>query len=260
MTNGTTNATENRSTARPKPRRRGRVVWLFARDILVIFIAALLISFLIKTFLIRSFYVPSPSMEDTLMVNDRIIVNELEPKLVPVHRGDVVVFTDPGSWLGPDENVTAPPPKNPIARGLSDFFTFVGLSSADSDNHLVKRVIGVPGDHVVCCNTLGQVTVNGHALTEPFVSSQVQPSGTDANPTDSNPFDVTVPPGELWVLGDNRGDSADSSLHQNLASKGFVPEKDVVGRAFVINWPIPRWTWLSNYPDVFGPVTRTHGG
>ncbi|AYG02132.1 signal peptidase I [Gryllotalpicola protaetiae] len=251
MTDSTTDQPTTRGRQGSGNRSRGRAVWLFVRDIIVIFIVALLVSFLIKTFLIRSFYIPSASMEDTLMINDRIIVNELEPKLMPVHRGDIVVFTDPGGWLTGGENIQAPEPSNPVARGLSNFFTFIGLGTADSDNHLVKRVIGVPGDHVVCCNTLNQITVNGTPIKEPYTT--VQPGDQAAG----SPFDVTVPPGDLWVLGDNRHDSADSSAHQSLPSKGFVPEKDVVGRAFVISWPISRWSWLSNYPDVFRGIGQS---
>ncbi|WP_344778701.1 signal peptidase I [Gryllotalpicola kribbensis] len=256
MAESMTDPAATRGAQRTATRSRGRAVWLFIRDIVVIFIVALLVSFLIKTFLIRSFYIPSASMEDTLMGgpgapdNDRIIVNELEPKLLPVHRGDIVVFTDPGGWLTASENVPAAEPSNPVARGLSDFFTFIGLGTNDSDNHLVKRVIGLPGDHVVCCNALNQITVNGVPLKEPYTT--VQPGEQAASKT----FDVTVPPGKLWVLGDNRADSADSSQHQNLPSKGFVPESDVVGRAFVISWPISRWSWLSNYPDVFRGVAK----
>jgi signal peptidase I len=252
MTDNTAEQATTRAARRSGKRGKGRAAWLFIRDIVVIFIVALLVSFLIKTFLIRSFYIPSASMEDTLMINDRIIVNELEPKLMPVHRGDVVVFTDPGGWLTGSENIPAATPGNPVARGLSDFFTFIGLGTADSDNHLVKRVIGLPGDHVVCCNTLNQITVNGAPLKEPYTT--VQPGEQAAG----KPFDVTVPPGKLWVLGDNRLDSADSSAHQNLPSKGFVPEKDIVGRAFVISWPISHWTWLSNFPDVFRGADK-HG-
>ena len=233
---------------------RGQRTWLFARDIVIILLAALLASFLVKTFLIRSFYIPSASMENTLIggpgtaADDRVVVNELEPGLVPVHRGDIVVFADPGGWLR-GEPVQPAAPANPVARGVSDALTFIGLGTADSDNHLVKRVIGLPGDHVVCCTAAGRVTLNGVPLKEPFIASQAQ--WTDGTRADSNPFDVTVPPGELWVLGDNRGDSLDSSLNQGLPTKGFVPEKDVVGRAFVISWPISRWSWLSDFPHVF---------
>ncbi|WP_022881095.1 signal peptidase I [Gryllotalpicola ginsengisoli] len=235
-------------------KRRSRNIGLFVRDIVVIFLVALLVSFLIKTFLIRSFYIPSASMENTLMgganvaVDDRIIVNELEPRIMPIHRGDIVVFKDPGGWLSDSDVVSTPEPTNPIAKAVDWFFTFVGLSSADSDDHLVKRVIGLPGDHVVCCNALNQITVNGVPLKEPYIN--VPDGELHAGQT----FDVNVPPGELWVLGDNRLNSQDSSMNQGLPDKGFVPEDDVVGRAILISWPISRWSWLSNYPEVFRGV------
>jgi len=212
---------------------------LFLRDLLIIFVVAVLVSFLIKTFVVRSFYIPSGSMENTLQVNDLIIVNELEPNLMPIQRGDVVVFTDPGGWLPPS---TAPATTNPVVWALS----LIGLAAPDSDDHLVKRVIGLPGDHVSCCNALGQLSVNGSPLNEPYIKL---PAGEEE--AASLHFSVTVPKGRLWVMGDNRWDSQDSSRNQNLPGKGFVPEKDVVGRAIVISWPISHWTWLSNYPDVF---------
>ena len=126
-------------------RRKQRSVKLFIRDILIIFVVAVLVSFLIKTFVVRSFYIPSASMENTLQINDRIIVNELEPSLIPIQHGDVVVFRDPGGWLPPtpaDQPEPASPP--PWDAALS----FVGLSAPDSNDHLIKRVIGLPGDHV----------------------------------------------------------------------------------------------------------------
>ena len=218
---------------------RQRSVKLFLRDLVIIFLVAILVSFLIKTFIVRSFYIPSGSMENTLQINDLIIVNELEPKLVPISRGDVVVFTDPGEWLPPSSEQTT---TNPIEWALS----IVGLAAPDSDDHLVKRVIGLPGDTVTCCNALGQLSVNGSPLDEPYI--KIPPGETDAA---SLHFNVTVPKGDLWVMGDNRWNSQDSSRNQNLPGKGFVPEKDVVGRAILISWPISHWSWLSNYPDVF---------
>ena len=218
---------------------RQRSVKLFLRDLVIIFLVAILVSFLIKTFIVRSFYIPSGSMENTLQINDLIIVNELEPKLVPISRGDVVVFTDPGGWLPPSSEQTT---TNPIEWALS----IVGLAAPDSDDHLVKRVIGLPGDTVTCCNALGQLSVNGSPLDEPYI--KIPPGETDAA---SLHFNVTVPKGDLWVMGDNRWNSQDSSRNQNLPGKGFVPEKDVVGRAILISWPISHWSWLSNYPDVF---------
>jgi signal peptidase I len=215
------------------------------RDILIIFVVAVLVSFLIKTFVVRSFYIPSASMENTLQINDRIIVNELEPSLVPVSHGDVVVFRDPGGWLPPEP----PSTRNPIAAAVDSALTFVGLSAADSNDHLIKRVIGLPGDRVTCCNALGQISVNGTPLKEPYIL--IPPGQTKAATLD---FDVTVPQGELWVMGDNRYNSQDSSRNQNLPGKGFVPIDHVVGRAFVISWPLNRWTWLDDYPDVFRGV------
>lgn len=242
MTDDTLPTQSRRVASRKRKRRKSAL--LFLRDVVIIFVVAVLVSFLIKTFLIRSFYIPSGSMETTLMINDRIIVNELEPALMPIHHGDVVVFTDPGGWLPP-----APPVKqNPISATVDNILGFVGLSAPDSDDHLVKRVIGLPGDHVSCCNALGQLSINGTPLREPYIT--LPPGQINA----SHPFNVVVPKGELWVLGDNRWDSKDSSMNQNLPGHGFVPIKDVVGRAILISWPISRWTWLSNYPQVFAGV------
>lgn len=226
-------------------RRKQRSVKLFIRDILIIFVVAVLVSFLIKTFVVRSFYIPSASMENTLQINDRIIVNELEPNLIPIQHGDVVVFRDPGGWLPP----TLPTNQNPIAAAWDAALSFVGLSAPDSNDHLIKRVIGLPGDHVTCCNALGQMSVNGVPLKEPYV---LLPPGSQA--VSGITFDVTVPKGSLWVMGDNRYNSADSRYHVNDPGKGFVPISNVVGRAFVISWPVSRWTWLDNYPDVFRGV------
>lgn len=225
--------------------RKKRGVAIFLRDLLIIFVVALLISFLIKTFLVRSFYIPSGSMENTLLVNDRIIVNQLEPGLVPVSRGDVVVFRDPGGWLPPQ----VPLEQNPIVAALDWTMSVVGLSAPDSNDHLIKRIIGLPGDHVVCCNALGQMTVNDVPLNEPYV---LLPEGQTSASQDA--FDVVVPDDSLWVMGDNRYDSLDSRYHPNTPGKGFVPMDNVVGRALVISWPLERWSWLDDYPDVFRGV------
>lgn len=224
---------------------RSRSVRLFIRDILVIFLIALLASVLIKTFLIRSFYIPSTSMENTLMVNDRIIVNQLVPALVPIDRGDVVVFRDPGGWLNPRPETE----QSPMIAALDWAMSAVGLSASDSDDHLIKRVIGLPGDRVTCCTPLGELTINGVPISEPYI---IVPDG-QSNAA-SVPFDVTVPPDSLWVMGDNRYNSKDSSRNQDLPGKGFVPIDHVVGRAFVISWPVDRWSWLGDYPDVFRGV------
>jgi signal peptidase I len=227
-------------------RSRQRRGWpSFLRDVLLILLAALLISFLIKTFLVRSFYIPSDSMNVTLVQNDRVLVNELVPGLAPLDRGDVVVFRDPGNWL---DAPSAPPSNGP--GGLVDgALTFVGLAP-DKNNHLIKRVIGLPGDTVACCTVSGQLTINGTALTEPYIT--LRPGAATATP---DRFDVTVPDGDLWLLGDNRYNSEDSAYHRNEASGGFVPISDVVGRAMVISWPFDRWGTLDNFPETFSGVT-----
>jgi signal peptidase I len=220
-------------------------VLLFLRDILFILLAAIVISFLIKTFFIRSFYIPSASMENTLVVNDRVIVSLLSPGLTPLQHGDVVVFQDPGGWLGSEPQIV--PPSTP----LNDVLAFVGLAAPTDNNHLIKRVIGLPGDHVKCCNSLGKVTVNGVALNEPYINL---PAGV----TKSDPyaFSVTVPKGDIWVMGDNRDESADSAYNETQRKNitPFVPLKDVTGKALLISWPFDRWALLGNYPAVFKEV------
>jgi signal peptidase I len=215
---------------------------LFIRDIVIIFAAALVISFLIKTFLIRSFYIPSTSMQETLHVNDRIIVNQLVPELVPIGRGDIVVFTDPGGWLVPQPQ----PEQSPVEQVVDGFLGFVGLSAPDSNDHLIKRVIGLPGDTVVCCTDFGQLTVNGVPIDEAYITL---PAGSTKATRDD--FTVTVPDGFIWVMGDNRYNSADSSFHRNDPNGGFVPIDNVVGRAILISWPVDRWVWLDNYSETF---------
>jgi signal peptidase I len=224
-------------------RKRG---WkIFVRDILLIFLAALLISFLIKTFLIRSFYIPSSSMEDTLHIDDRIIVNQLTPDLMPLAHGDVVVFKDPGGWLSP----TVQQPVNWFVGAVDAVLAFVGLSAPDSNDHLIKRIIGLPGDTVVCCNDFGQLTVNGVALEEPYLKL---PQGATKATRDD--FTVEVPDDSIWVMGDNRYNSADSAFHRNDPTGGFVPVDNVVGRALLVSWPAEHWAWLDNYPVTFEGV------
>jgi signal peptidase I len=227
-------------------RSTGKSIALFFRDVLFILVAAILISFLIKTFLIRTFYIPSGSMETTLLENDRIIVNQLTPDLMPLEHGDVIVFTDPGGWLPPTTDPVLPPAQQAVETALS----FVGLTAPDSNDHLVKRVIGMPGDHVVCCDEFGQLTVNGIPLDEPYIT--LPDADSNASPTD---FDVVVPEGYLWVMGDNRYQSADSADHHaREPGHEFVPIDNVVGRALVVSWPVSRWASLDNYPAVFDGV------
>ena len=230
--------------SRSLKRFRKNPVAAFLIDLVVIVGAALILSVLIKAFLIRSFYIPSGSMLETLQINDRIIVNVMVPEVMEVQRGDVVVFRDPGGWLGAVPTVQ----KEPIQE-ISDFVlgTF-GITAPDSAEHLVKRVIGLPGDVVECCDAEGRIIINGVGVDEPYLRPGATPSDIE--------FKVTVPEGHYWVMGDNRPNSTDSRYHTDLPTGGFVPQEVLVGRAFVISWPMDNWTYLDNYPEVFGGVPK----
>lgn len=226
--------------------RRRRSTLVFLRDVVLIVLVAVLVSFLVKSFVVRSFYIPSGSMEDTLLINDRILVDEVTPRFGGYDRGDIIVFQDPGGWLPP----SVQPSRGPVIEAVDWVLSIVGLSAPDSDDHLVKRVIGLPGDHVVCCNAVGQITINDVPIDE---SEYVKlPPGETL--VSADPFDVTVPADRLWVLGDNRYRSKDSRYNQEQPGDGFVPTENVVGRAFVITWPLTRFGMLDFHHDVFAGV------
>ncbi|MDD7929784.1 signal peptidase I [Microbacterium thalli] len=239
--------TDDLAASAPAPARsRSRRLWLLVRDVLVIVAIALVVSFLVKTFLVRSFYIPSGSMEQTLREDDRILVDQLTPRFGGYERGDVVVFRDPGGWLPP----TVEPVRPPVVEGVDWVLSVVGLSAPDSKDHLIKRIIGMPGDHVVCCNAVGQITVNGVPVDErPYVALADGQSAPQ-----EVPFDVVVPDDSLWVLGDNRDHSRDSRYNQDQPSQGFVPLDNVVGRAFLITWPLDRFGGIDFHHDVFAGV------
>ena len=175
--------------------RVGRYLLVILRDLVIIVLAALVVSFLIKTFLIRSFSIPTSSMEQTLQIDDRVIVSQLTPGPFDLERGDVVVFVDPGGWL-PSGLATE---DDPLTRLFNWVGPRLGLPDQSGDQHLIKRVIGLPGDTVVCCDALGALSVNGVPLEEPYV---VVPEGqTDVS---GSSFSVVVPDNSLWVMGDNR--------------------------------------------------------
>ncbi len=204
----------------PQPARRR---FGLVAELVVLFVVALGLSILIKTFLVQAFYVPSGSMENTLLVGDRILVNKVSGWTGSPQRGDVVVFSDPGGWLGPQD--TQKP--GPVGTVLEWFGLY------PSTGHLVKRVIGVGGDEVKCCDAQGRMLVNGTPLDE----QGYLPPGTVPSQV---AFDVKVPPGYVWVMGDNRGDSADSRAHLGDPGGGFVPDGDVLGPVFAIVWPWDR--------------------
>jgi signal peptidase I len=218
--------------APPKGKAKRKRSVLF--EVAIVLVAALLVTVLLKSFLFQVFVIPSGSMENTLEIGDRILVNRLVYHLRPIDRGDIVVFSGDGSW-GPEP---PPLPSNPVERAWADFRDFVGVSAPGTD--YVKRVIGVPGDHVVCCNANGQITVNGVVLNE---SSYLYP-GDQSGSGDPQPYSIVVPPGRLFVLGDHRSDSADSRYHTMDGYDGTIPENEVVGRAFVVIWPPSRITDL----------------
>lgn len=236
--------TSRTESSSPRDRRRS---WLgFLRDVLIIVLIAVLVSFLIKTFVVRSFYIPSGSMQDTLAIDDRILVDEITPRFGAYEHGDIVVFRDPGGWLPPDTD----PARSPLVDGVEWLLSLVGLAAPDSDDHLVKRVIGTPGDHVVCCNAIGQITINDIPIDE--TGYLKLPSGETRASAD--PFDVVVPDDSLWVLGDNRYRSKDSRYNTDQPGKGFVPIDNVVGRAFLTTWPFARFGLLDFHHDVFSGV------
>ena len=212
-----------RAPARAKGAKRARSFW---RDLVIIVIAALVLTIVLKAFVVQVFAIPSGSMENTLQPGDRVLVNKLVYRFRDIARGDVVVFSGQGSW-GPD---APPPPGNPLVRFWDGVTNLIGISAPGTD--YIKRVIGVPGDHVACCDA-GRVTVNGVPLSE---QSYVHPDDVPSQVV----FSVTVPPGQLWVLGDNRANSDDSRYRRDDPGSGTIPESAVVGRAFVIIWPPSR--------------------
>ncbi|MCT9820310.1 signal peptidase I [Microbacterium sp. W1N] len=232
----------------PVPRRSvaRRGLWPLVRDVLVILLIAVVVSVVVKAFLVRSFYIPSGSMEQTLQKDDRILVDELTPHFTGYERGDVVVFRDPGGWL----DTPPEPERSVIVEAVDWVLSMVGISASDSDEHLIKRIIGVPGDHVVCCDALGKTTVNGVPIDEtPYLN--LEPGQNAPEPV---PYDVTVPDDALWVMGDNRDHSRDSRYNMEQPSKGFVPLDNVVGRAFIITWPVARFGLIDFHHDVFSGV------
>lgn len=224
-----------------------RKVWRGVREIAIVLALAIVISLVVKTWLVQAFYIPSGSMEDTLLVGDRVIVNKFVPTFSPLDRGDIVVFEDPGGWLPP--HLT--PSSGPLLDALHDGLVFIGLAPA-SDDYLIKRVIGLPGDTVACVHAGAPLTVNGVPIEEPYVRPGDQPSAV--------PFSITVPEGHIWVMGDHRSNSEDSRFHDpnGDGQGGSVAIDKVAGRAFVRVWPIPRWGSLDNAASVFSSVPGRH--
>jgi signal peptidase I len=202
------------------------------KELPILVIVALVVSLFIKSFLVQFFYIPSGSMENTLQIKDRVAVNKVPFVSDNIKRGDVVVFRDPNNWLPEPYDSTT---NQFVAKAKSALVT-VGVLPNPAKQYLVKRVVGVGGDRVVCCTKDGKLTMNGVEVTEPYIFAGNKPSEMN--------FDVTVPKGKLWVLGDHRGASADSRYHQEDINKGFVPLSKVTGRVVGVIWPFKNITYI----------------
>lgn len=200
----------------------------FWRELPILLGVAILVALLVRTFLLQTFFIPSPSMENTLLVDDRVLVNKLVYDFRSPERGEIVVFRAPTQWSG-----------NPAGEDY------------------IKRVIGVGGDRVQCCDGQGRLIINGTSLNEPYIFDA---SGR-RDPVADEKFDIVVPAGRLWMMGDHRSESGDSLEHWERTSdidQATVPESAVVGRAFTIFWPLDRADWLS-VPASFEAVPAPHG-
>jgi len=204
-------------------KRRGS----FWRELPILLGVAILVAVLVRAFVLQTFYIPSPSMEHTLNVLDRVLVNKLVYDFREPRRGEIIVFKAPADWQSGTEG--------------EDF---------------IKRIIGTPGDHVVCCDAQNRLEINGHALDEPFIYKD---SDGTQDPAADEAFDITVPSGRLWVMGDHRSASGDSLEHYeqtNDITEATIQEKSIVGRAFTIFWPVNRATWLS-VPKEFDAIPES---
>jgi signal peptidase I len=210
-------------TADPGDRRR---LW---RELPILLVVAVCIAFVVRGFVVQTFWIPSGSMEHTLNINDRVLVNKMVYDFRDPHRGEVIVFTSPVSWR-----------------------------RSPNEKDFIKRVIGVAGDRVQCCDN-GRVVVNGQPLAEPYLNSDDGAGG----PSSPDSFNVVVPPGRLWVMGDNRMHSGDSRQqyvdtdHDVMAST--IPVSSVIGRAFLLFYPISRSDWLT-VPPTFDTVPSAPSG
>ncbi|WP_312855849.1 signal peptidase I [Nocardioides stalactiti] len=211
---------------------------------------ALVLAIVIKTFFVQAFYIPSESMEPGLIRNDRILVQKVsywfgdDPD-----RGDVIVFEDPGDWLTGEE---------PAPTGLANLLSKIGLYP--TGGHLVKRVIGTEGDVITCCDEEGRILVNGEPIDESDYIAPREAKCAGAGTGFGCNWSVgPIPDGKLFVLGDNRGASADSRAHmcqagvETCTKSPWVDTDLVVGKVFALVWPRDRWDWISN-PGAFDDV------
>jgi len=212
-----------------RSRRRDRKKPLpFWQEFPALILIAVVLALLIKTFLVQAFYIPSESMQDTLQVRDRVLVNKLVYDFRAPKRGEVVVFN--GVQWQPEVQIADS--GNSLQRGLRSITSAIGLGPPNEKDY-IKRVIGLPGETVACCDDQGRVTVDDRPLVEPYILDNTPEAQRAFGP-------VKVPEGRLWVMGDHRSVSADSRAHEQDQWRGTIPIDNVVGRAFVIVWPVGR--------------------
>ncbi|GAA3596077.1 hypothetical protein GCM10022223_09080 [Kineosporia mesophila] len=209
----------------PRPAMPDRSPASPLRRAVVVLIAVAVTIALVRALIVQSFVVPTGSMEPTVQIGDRVLVSRLSYTFGDIHRGDVIVFNGSGVFDaeddGPDTLLGS------VGRGLASVFS-MPVGSHD----YVKRVIGLPGDHVACCDSQGRLTVNGTAIDEAYVAEGNLPSEVA--------FDIEVPQDRLWVMGDHRSESADSRAHLGSPGGGTVPVDRVIGKVAGIYWPVSR--------------------
>jgi len=239
---------------RPSERRRSLIrrkempLW---QELPLLLVVAFCLAVLIRTFLVQAFYIPSGSMENTLLVKDRVLVNKVVYDMRDPVRGEIVVFRGTDNWA---PEVTEPVSNAfgaKLGRTVGDL---VGVSRP-GERDFIKRVIGLPGDKVACCDDKGRITVNGVGIDEPYIANGFN-SDLNAPPNPSQCTSrrfttVTIPAGEMFVMGDHR------QISQDARCQGPVPIKNIIGRAFVIVWPTSRFTSLS-VPDVWKTYAADH--
>ncbi|MET8268490.1 signal peptidase I [Micromonospora arida] len=236
---------------RARRTRRQMPLW---QELPLLLVVAFCLAVLIRTFLLQAFFIPSGSMEDTLLVGDRVLVNKVVYDVRDPLRGEVVVFRGTDRWAPQVDEQPKPGVAGRLGRTVGDL---VGVSRP-GEKDFIKRVIGLPGDRVKCCDSQGRVTVNGTPLNESYVLRD-SPLDLPPNPAEcrSRRFDeIVVPPGQIFVMGDHR------EVSQDARCQGPVPIDNVVGRAFMVVWPSSRWNALSvpsTFEDVSGPATASPG-
>ncbi|MET3429265.1 signal peptidase I [Actinoplanes tereljensis] len=221
------------------------------QELPLLLVVAFCLAVLIRTFLVQAFYIPSGSMEKTLLVKDRVLVNKVIYDMRDPIRGEIVVFRGTDNWA---PEVTEPVSNSFAAKLGRTIGDLVGVSRP-GERDFIKRVIGLPGDKIACCDAQGRITVNGVGIDESYIAEGYNSDiNQPPNPTQctSRRFaEVTIPAGEMFVMGDHR------AVSQDARCQGPVPIKNVIGRAFVIVWPSSRFTSLS-VPDIWKTYAAEH--